>query len=68
MEGSAMSIKSRIAALEGSASSNVYLHFPEDGHDHAAEWAKARAAGGTVHVVRFKGLNDEAVAAFGAAA
>lgn len=56
----------RLAALERiGAEHELVTWMPRDDHDHAAEWQ--RMQGKRIGIVRFPGLNDEAVAAFHAA-
>lgn len=58
----------RLRELEKAAGAGeLQLHFPQDGDDHAAEWARLRATGRRVGVVVFRGLNAEAAEAFEAA-
>lgn len=63
-----MNRRNRLAALEeATRPTGMALHLPCSGDDHAAEWRRLLATGQQIGVVHYKGLDDEAIAAFKAA-
>jgi hypothetical protein len=68
MEGAAMNKRTRISVLEEAKQpKGMALHLPCSGDDHAAEWKRLLATGQKIGIVHYRGLDDDAVAAFHAA-